>query len=198
MDKKEEIMHVTYEMFAEKGYNTSMSDIAKAVGIKVPSIYSHFQSKEEIIYLVMNKEIGNYFETLNKKIKSLGDEGCENKLSRIYEWVFEYFDKPEKIRFWKNISLIYQQELKAKCRKLVRNEELKIMKLLTDIFKQGCKEGWITVENIDGEVLLYWTMIQGVLDEELMCYDTDQNAENYKTKIWQAYMAGIRVKKLKI
>ncbi|MPM75802.1 hypothetical protein SDC9_122796 [bioreactor metagenome] len=57
MDKKEEILVTMTELFAQKGYNTSMSDISKKVGIKVQSIYSHYESKDQIVYLVLKKEI---------------------------------------------------------------------------------------------------------------------------------------------
>jgi AcrR family transcriptional regulator len=43
VSKKEEIIKAAAELFSQKGYHLSISDIAKKVNIKPPSIYSHFQ-----------------------------------------------------------------------------------------------------------------------------------------------------------
>ena len=50
MNRKEEIIMATLELAAEKGLgNVSMNMIADKVGIKKPSLYNHFDSKEEIV-----------------------------------------------------------------------------------------------------------------------------------------------------
>ena len=50
MNRKEEIVLITLELAAEKGLaNVSMSMIADKIGIKKPSLYKHFASKEEIV-----------------------------------------------------------------------------------------------------------------------------------------------------
>ena len=50
MNRKEEIVLVTLELAAKKGLaNVSMSMIADKIGIKKPSLYKHFASKEEIV-----------------------------------------------------------------------------------------------------------------------------------------------------
>lgn len=48
--RKEEIVLVTLELAADKGLaNVSMSMIADKIGIKKPSLYKHFTSKDEIV-----------------------------------------------------------------------------------------------------------------------------------------------------
>lgn len=50
MNRKEEIIMATLELAAEKGLGSvSMNMIADKVGIKKPSLYNHFVSKEEIV-----------------------------------------------------------------------------------------------------------------------------------------------------
>ncbi len=63
-NKKEEILDIVKGLFSQKGCMLSMSDIAECVKIKVPSLYSHFSSKDEIIYKVVEKEINNYYDSL--------------------------------------------------------------------------------------------------------------------------------------
>lgn len=50
MSRKEEIIYATLELASAKGMQgVSMSQIADKVGIKAPSLYNHFKSKDEII-----------------------------------------------------------------------------------------------------------------------------------------------------
>ena len=49
MTTKEKILNEALNLFSEKGYSAVyVSDIADAVGIKAPSLYKHFKSKQEI------------------------------------------------------------------------------------------------------------------------------------------------------
>ncbi len=50
MSRKDEILYAALELAAESGIKgVSMSQIADKVGIKAPSLYNHFNSKDEII-----------------------------------------------------------------------------------------------------------------------------------------------------
>ena len=50
---KERLILAAIELFSTKGYEgTSVEEIAKAVGIKAPSIYDHFKGKEALLYAV--------------------------------------------------------------------------------------------------------------------------------------------------
>ncbi|MDR0443119.1 MAG: TetR/AcrR family transcriptional regulator, partial [Treponema sp.] len=52
---KQKILICALNLFCEKGYSeTSIRDIALAVGIKAGSLYNHFSSKEEILPIMLN------------------------------------------------------------------------------------------------------------------------------------------------
>jgi len=198
MDTKDEILNEAFKLFAEKGYNTSMSDIAKKVGIKVPSIYSHFQSKDAIIYLVMIKEIRNFFDNLNNQICILDKENekSESKLKTFCFFVFTYFSKPDRIRFWKNIALIHNQEIRKISCEMVKENELKIAQLLKIIFLEARRKGEIQFESLEGSVFLLSVMIKGVLDSIFIYNETAYimtDLDSYKNRIWQAYWDGIKL-----
>ena len=53
----ETILSVSAKLFLEKGFDkTSMMDIAKTAGISKGAIYHHFQSKDEIIKSVTERQ----------------------------------------------------------------------------------------------------------------------------------------------
>jgi len=197
MNMRDQILNATFKLFAEKGYNTSMSDIAKKVGIKVPSIYSHYQSKDELICLVMTKEIGSFFDNINIQISRLekANEKTEVKLKTLCFSVFTYYSESERIRFWKSISLIYNQELREKCRQMVKENEIKIVTLLKNVFMEGKRKGEIKYESLEGSVFLFLAMINGVLDSVLIYNEINYivaELDNYKNIVWQAYWDGIK------
>ena len=50
MNRKEEIIYATLELASEYGLQSvSLSQIADKVGIRKPSLYNHFKSKEDLV-----------------------------------------------------------------------------------------------------------------------------------------------------
>lgn len=55
------IREAAIEMFAERGFEAcSVRDLAKAVGIKAPGLYSHFPSKEAILSEAMIRALADF------------------------------------------------------------------------------------------------------------------------------------------
>ncbi len=61
MTTKQKILNAAMTLFAEKGYSdVYVGEIAEAVGIKAPSLYKHFKSKQEIFNAILNEMKNNY------------------------------------------------------------------------------------------------------------------------------------------
>lgn len=192
MDKKERIIKAMYEVFAEKGHSASMSDISKKVGIKPQSMYSHFESKDQIVWLALEKEIGSKFESLRIKLENLQNESCERALKEIAFYIYEYFNDYTRLKFWRNISVIQDKELRKKCREKIRSLEAENGKKMITIFQAGVKNGEIKNNNLEGMMKLYVAMIQGILDGMLLYNDSSVDMEDYAKKTWDAYWDGIK------
>jgi len=198
MNKKDQILIETFALFSEKGYNLSISDIAKKVAIKPPSIYSHFQSKDEIIEKVVNNEIENFFCTLINDLNLL-DNNNQNSPSYTYKaqiehvfWsVFEYFHERQRLRFWRNIPLIENDEIKESCKQLIRKNEVKYNKLIVDLFNRAAINNEIKESYHEGHIFLFIAMIQGLLNVLLMCNNLTDMYECAK-KTWDAYWDSIK------
>ena len=69
MDTKQRILDEALTLFSEKGYaNVYVSDIAERVGIKAPSLYKHYKSKQAIFDAIideMNDRFAQQAQTLN-------------------------------------------------------------------------------------------------------------------------------------
>ena len=76
---KRMIIESSMKIFADKGFNgTSMRDIAKAVGITLPTIYYYFGNKEDLYQSVLREVIEKFIETTATAAVEVG--GIREKL----------------------------------------------------------------------------------------------------------------------
>lgn len=60
-DTRQKILDKSLELFSARGYDSvSVGDIAKAVGIKAPSLYNHFPSKRAIFDAIVESTAAQY------------------------------------------------------------------------------------------------------------------------------------------
>ena len=89
MSTKDKILDAALTLFAENGYNgTSVEQIAKAVGIKAPSLYKHYQGKEDILNALIDSAEVRYEEMFGSernigKIPESREEFIEMTMGRI-------------------------------------------------------------------------------------------------------------------
>jgi AcrR family transcriptional regulator len=56
--KQEQLFNTAASLFAEKGYHgTSISDLARAMGLQKGSLYHYFKSKEELLFRLLDEYI---------------------------------------------------------------------------------------------------------------------------------------------
>ena len=61
MDTKKKILDVALTLFSEKGYgNVYVGQIAEGVGIKAPSLYKHYKSKQDIFEAILEEMRNRY------------------------------------------------------------------------------------------------------------------------------------------
>lgn len=69
-ERKQEIMDIAMRVFAEKGYEqTTMRDIAAAVGIVPGLCYRYFESKEELFHTAVSQYVAEYCTPMIKTMK---------------------------------------------------------------------------------------------------------------------------------
>ncbi len=66
-DTKQRILDNALELFSAHGYDSvSVGEIAKAVGIKAPSLYNHFPGKQAIFDAIVESTAAQYEEDTDK------------------------------------------------------------------------------------------------------------------------------------
>ena len=75
-ETSEQILDAAEEVFAEKGFEgATLRDIAQRVGIRIPSLYNHFSSKDALYAAVLERGIGPVFEALGAEASGAVDPG---------------------------------------------------------------------------------------------------------------------------
>ncbi|MCS6904856.1 MAG: TetR/AcrR family transcriptional regulator [Bacteroidia bacterium] len=71
MSRKEEILEQAALLISEKGYEaTTIRDIAESVGIEPSSVYSHFDSKEDILWEIALSCANQFIEGITSIVES--------------------------------------------------------------------------------------------------------------------------------
>jgi TetR/AcrR family transcriptional regulator, cholesterol catabolism regulator len=73
-DPRQEILRTSARLFQQQGYDgTSMNDVASALKLSKGGLYHHFQSKDEILFELMNHAMNITEERVIAPVKAIAD-----------------------------------------------------------------------------------------------------------------------------
>ena len=117
-DTRERILEQALELFSEKGYDSvSVGEIARAVGIKAPSLYNHFPSKRAIFDAIVESTAAQYEADTGKidihvqdvqKDIPIFTEITEEALFEKVRQIFEYSLRNETVSRFRRMMTIEQ------------------------------------------------------------------------------------------
>ena len=184
MNRKEEIVLVTLELAAEKGLaNVSMSMIADKIGIKKPSLYKHFASKEEIVeamyeYLRRQAKEKANIEPIDYSTFFEGKPVYEI-LQSVVQGYIQMNHQEKMLNFYK---VIYsERSLNPIAAKIVAEETDKMIIATKQLFYAMEVHKLLHFTNPDMSAVSFAMTIHGLMDYELdqsngkCTYETDKN-----------------------
>ena len=96
IDKKEIILEAARDIFFKKSfYEATMDDIAQLSGIKKPTIYYYFPSKIDLALQLMEVNVKNIFEKINKIISTTSN--VKQRIKTIVEFYINLLEENSKI-----------------------------------------------------------------------------------------------------
>ena len=192
LNTREKIIIAAYDLFAEKGYNATLDEIAKVVGIRTPSLYSHFECKEELFLVVISQEISAFFNGYEVELENLARKSIHEQIEGSFSFVIEYFKQEGRTRFWRNIPLISQDSLRNQCREMILQNDQKFTLKMITLFEKGVERKELRPNVTESSAFLWLAMIQGILDGMLL-YDGDEAfVESFAAKAWEAFWDGVK------
>ena len=190
MVSKHDILDAAFGLFCQRGYSLSMADIAHIVGLKTPSLYSHFSGKDEIVEEMIRGEVGRFYSVLGGCIDSAAAQPANLGIKLIFATVIEYFCEYNRLRFWRSIPLIPNEHLRSCFAQIITERDSVTTAKMKQLFSDAIGRGEITPSAGDGSIFLFTAMIQGVLDGMLL-YAAGQGQVFFAEQVFDAFWSGI-------
>lgn len=150
MANRDEIIAAAAKVFQTKGYHAAtVQDIADAVGILKGSLYHHFKSKEELLYLIVKEPIARIYATMAEIVSS--DLPAAEKLRRAILAHLEAFDRHYPHLF---VYLHEREEMKRRFREQFKLSPKQYEQSWQQILREGVKSGEFRPD-LDVQVVSY-------------------------------------------
>jgi AcrR family transcriptional regulator len=138
------LRETAFSLFAAHGYeSTTMSQIANAIGIKKPTLYSYYESKEELflsIFTEAAEEYRQYMEQILEEARHMGS--TKDQLYHIFQKYIAYFAQNHELSaFWNRILLFPPASLKEKLFTQISNLESSLYEKVAEIIQAGIDRG---------------------------------------------------------
>ena len=187
MNRKEEIVLITLELAAQKGLaNVSMSMIADKIGIKKPSLYKHFASKEEIVEAMYEYLRRQAKEKANIKPIDYSTFFAGKTVYEILQSVVRgYIQMNHQEKMLNFYKVIYsERSLNPMAARIVTEETDKMIIATKQLFYAMEVHKLLHFTNPDMSAVSFAMTIHGLMDYELdqsngkCSYETDKNLLN--------------------
>jgi len=169
MTRREEIIFATLELASEYGLKAvSLTQIAEKVGIKKPSLYNHFKSKDEIVsamYSFLREQAKNNNSAPVDYTKLISDRSLEEILMfTLSIYVGFLFDK-NMMSFFR---VLYSERSTSPVAAQIMLEETERMTAsVRNLFYALAVHGKIRNEDVDIAALSYAMTVHSLVDRQM-------------------------------
>ncbi|MCF6251811.1 MAG: TetR/AcrR family transcriptional regulator [Methylococcaceae bacterium] len=185
---QDEILLASLKLFSEKGYfNTSLTEIKDAVGIKTTSgIYQHFKNKQAIAEVLF----GNIIDSLSISIDDIRrrNRKASEQLREFVDLLFRLTEEaPEIVHF---LIIVNIKEILPEHKPLL---ETAPFNKISRIIQNGIKDG--EIRSIDP--LLAYSYFFGIISHTLrlvLSGDLPKEADSYQSQAWLSAWSSIAKK----
>jgi len=182
---QDQVLLASLKLFSEKGYfNTSLTDIKDAVGIKTTSgIYQHFKNKQAIAEALY----GNILDSLSISIDDIRrrNRKASEQLREVVDLLFKLTeDAPEVVKF---LLVVNIQEILPEEKPLI---ETTPFNKIRRVIQNGIKDG--EIRSIDP--LLAYNYFFAIIKHTLslvLSGDLTKGASSYQAQAWLAAWSSI-------
>ena len=169
MNRKEEIIYATLELASEYGLKSvSLSQIADKVGIKKPSLYNHFKSKEELVnsmYTFLREKAQMGAGTTSGFDAFPKDKSLAEILSYSISVYLSFLSDENMMTFFK--VLYSERSISPVAAQIMLDETNRMISLTKNLFYAMVVHGKMKNENVDTAALSYAMTVHSLVDRQM-------------------------------
>ncbi len=154
--KQDKIINVAQTLFYQKGYErTSVNEIIKKIDIAKGTFYHYFNSKEDLLDKMVGKIVAGVMIPLKIKLHNKNLNAIDKLKYFFQQWTIF---KIKNIEFFQLlVRIMYKKENLLLRHKMQQNSLKKMAPFISEIIKQGQKEGLFSVGNPQetAEIIMY-------------------------------------------
>lgn len=188
------IQEATIKLYAENGYEkATMTEIAKAVGIKKPSIYAHFENKQEIFLSIIENLSSVYVAKFKEEIEKYKHLTVEEQLYSVLESTRSFFQHEDLGLFLKRMLLFPPKELEGLLLKRYEEFENQLLFIIRGLFEKGLESNEIHHNNVDELVDAYIHLLDSCF---IQLFDPDEELVKKRLKAaWSFFWRSIAIER---
>jgi len=184
-ERRSHIIRQAAKLFNKTGYfNTSMDNIAEAVGLRKPTLYYYFSSKEEILYLMHEELLNNL--TSNHQARLNTRMSCSQLLQEVLIDILEQIDQfPGYVRAF----FEHYRELNGEMKDKIEEKRDNYFRLIVDVIRKGEERGEFQISNPNLTALAFF----GMCDWAYQWYKPEGHwrPRDIALHLWDIFMHGI-------
>lgn len=169
MTRKEEIIYATLELASEYGLGSvSLSQIADKVGIRKPSLYNHFKSKDELVssmYLFLREKAQARAQNVSVSVGFPEDKSLSEILSDSMAVYFGFLSDENMMSFFK--VLYSERSISPIAAQIMLDETDRMISQTRNLFYALVVHGRMKNEDVDTAALSYAMTVHSLVDREM-------------------------------
>ncbi|MGG3916113.1 TetR/AcrR family transcriptional regulator [Rossellomorea vietnamensis] len=188
------IKNVALDLFGQKGYeDTSLAEIAKEVGIKKPSIYNHFRSKEDLFIEVLEDLIVSEVTAYRKTECTMNQEEPLTNIRMLFDLFCHRLMTTKEALLWKRVTFFPPEQFKDFIQEQFIHFERVTTSILVTVYKEGVNQEMFQEVSEDEFVASFLCLVDGVFLEHH--YYTEKIFQQRIESAWKVYALGISRRK---
>lgn len=191
LSTEERLRRVAMELFAERGYGgTSMSDIARGVGVRKASLYNYYGSKEELLLDLLRRALAVWTECSHPPLEREGSrqERLKAHLEAAVDFVAAH---PHEAAIVRLAATQIGGRLGERVREMLTEQERDYREQMERFLTAAMEEGEIEPAE-PREALVYWQVfVDGFLINELLCPTGSTRYRGRLESLWRRFWRGL-------
>ena len=185
LSTKDQIIEAAKRSFAQHGYEgTTLSQIAKEVGIQKPSIYNHFKNKNDLYLYVADMVMDDLIVRMQDTYEQHMNEDLETRLYLLFKNSCNFILNKQEGMMYVRFLLFPPVELKEEVKAIVERGDHVIDDIVNKYYIEGIEEGQLRdISELTFQAAFYF-LLDGLFTESFIYDDFLIRFEEAWTVFW--------------